>query len=69
MNVPMPTVVTKVITPVNGLYFEVHAYRVVTEDEARRAIAEYFRKLKNGKLRKPAPGSTVKVLTLHGAVR
>lgn len=69
MNVPMPSVVTKVATPVNGLHFEIVAYRAVSKEEALQAIAAYFQQQKRAKRKKPAPGSTIKVLTLHGAVR
>lgn len=68
MNVPMPNVVTKIATPVNGLHFEIVAYRTVTKEEALHAIAAYFQQQKKAKRKKAAPGSTIKVLTLHGAV-
>ncbi len=56
----MPNIKTVLEKPVNGVKFEVLAYRKLTDREMLQAVAHFFRSAK----KKPKPGSTITIVSV-----
>ena len=65
MTSPEPDVVNILKQPKDNVTYRILAFRELNKAEMIQAVAEHFRR-SGGKGRKPAPNSTVTVITTRG---